>query len=142
MGLCDVLPYFRENLCNAGYEEWTVELDSENPPNSIADKVFKLDVGNITASPARHTSFNFIFPVELIMYFKTFNKPIQGRDDALQEIDEVMGLLLDVEKRYGASLKSIVPTSVLLEAIDQTNDNILKVTIDFDVNLELEYRQT
>lgn len=142
MALCDVLPYFREQMCNDGYEEWEVELDSENPPNSIADKVFKLDVGNITGSAARHTTFNFLMPVEMILYFKTYNRPVKGRDDALREIDNVLANVLDVKKRYGVDLKSIVATSVLIEALDQTNDNILKVTIDFDVNLELEYRET
>lgn len=141
MGLANVLPYFRECLCDLGYEEWEVEIDSENPPKTINEKSFRLTMGNVTIAPARHTTFSFTVPVVLNLYFNTHRDPVEGMDCALEDTDLVLCNLLDVEKRYGSVLKSVSPTSIIYEAIDATNDNILKAVIDFDIVLELEYRQ-
>lgn len=140
MSLTLVLPYFRECLCDLNFEEWKTELDSDNPPSTIIERAFRLEIGNIIIQPARHTTFNFSFPVELNLYFKTYLDPVEGMDCALRTTEEVLCCLLAAEKRYGSDLKSISPTSIIYEALADTNDNVIKAIIDFDINLEIEYR--
>lgn len=140
MSLVSVLPYFRDCLCSLDYEEWVTELDSDVPPSTIIERSFRLEIGNIIANPARHTTFNFVFPVQLDLYFKTYRDQAEGTDCALERIEEVLCCILAAERRYGSDLKSISPSSIVFEAIADSNDNVMKAIIDFDVNLEIEYR--
>lgn len=141
MGLCDVMPYFREKLCSQGYKEYDSELESDDVPKTIAEKSFKMDLGNITAGASRHTSFQFLVPVELVLYFHTYLNKAKGVDEAVEKVDDILALILDESSRYGSSLKAIEPTSILFEAVDESNDNTLRCVLDFDVKLELEYKQ-
>ena len=140
MSLTKILPYFSDCLNSLSYEEWNTELDSESPPNTILEKSFQTKMGSITIESASHTTFKNTVPIELNLWFKTYADPAKGLNDALQKVEEVLCCLLDAKTRYGSDIKSISPTNIVFEAIDATNDNVLKAVLDFDVVIEVEYR--
>jgi len=144
MMLTKVLPYFRDCLCSIGLEEWNGDVNSEEPPNTTIERNFTLQLGNILVEPVNHTSFTYEVPVTVVIYTKTYRSQIEGVDCLIEKAEEVNCCLLEVTKRYGGCedpLKSISPESISFEPISVTNDNVLKAVMDFNVRLEIEYRE-
>lgn len=141
MSLTKILPYFRTCLCDLGYEEWVTESESEEPPNQSIEDYFRLRIGSGTFDPVRHTSFPLTIPVEVNLYFNTHNDFKEGMDRFMEKTELALCKILSVNKRYGPEIKSIAPTGLRPEPIDGSNDNTVKAVLDFDVRLELEFKE-
>lgn len=145
MSLTDVTPYFQSKMDSLGYKEWQDEYNTDNIPRGQLDKVYHLEVGLIDGSEASHTCFTFNFPV--IMTLHSCITGSQGSSKAMEEmlgvVNTVLCNLLAVEERYSQNgFLKIVPVSIDNEPMALSNDNVIRIKIEFGVQVKEEFRLT
>jgi len=145
MSLTKVIPYVRDKMTLLGFEEWEDEFNIDNIPRSQLDKTYHLEIGLIDGSEASHTCFDFDFP--LIMTVHSCLTGPQGSSKAAEEMleltDRILCSVLALEDRYSQEgFLKITPTSVDFEPLSSSNDNVIRVKIQFGVRIKEEYRTT
>ena len=145
MSLSKVIPYFRDKMTLLGYTEWEDEFNIENIPRSQLDSTYHIEIGLITGSEASHTCFDFDFPVTITIHSCITNASGSSKaaEEMLEVSDNILCSLLLLEDRYSQEgFLKVTPTSVDFEPISSSNDNVIKVRLEFGVFLKKEYRLT
>ena len=141
--LKSVVEYFDEKMQEVGYRPWENEFSTEDIGNAIVGEVYHLEIGDIAGTPPSHTAFRFDFPIIVRVWAAPTHA--LGTSDRANELFEVLDSIFDkvlpVESRNSPELKGIYPSNIAFEALDDDgNDNIVQLTITFNNDLQMEYR--
>lgn len=138
MSLTAVKPYFKLHCEAVGLRQHDDAFNSANVASSIIDKSYFLQVTNFNGRKLNQNDQEVEFPMTVVLFFKGYRSPSQAIDMALEKVE---ALIKEVQKpayRLGTSLKNVSLTAVDIEPIDGTNDNAVKVSVNFNVILTIE----
>lgn len=140
-----VTPIFDNCLKDLEYIEWPDEYTMENIPGDLLDCTYHLEIGAIAGSAASHTSFEFSFPVVLTIHSKQVGtlSTSEETNNLLGRIDDILCKVLAAETRYSEyndGVKSIIVSGIDIGALDNSNLNITRAQITFQVTLIADYR--
>lgn len=139
MSLASVRPFFRDRLEGLGFEEHIEPFQPNQIGETIVDDTFHISTGSIVSSFANQRVHSFDFPITVRIYKKGFVDLLEAYDDIHSTADDVLSDLLDPTVRLGTVIKDIVPESIDVLPMDETNDNILYLEMAFTARLELCY---
>lgn len=125
-----LIPYVRTKIESLGYKEHVDEYDQNNIASTVINKTFMMTPGTLTSSRSSHQSYEWTFPLEIVIWYKGYLKPSEAVEYAIENVEIVLDELLDVSSRYSVvGLSDIYPESIDFEPISESNDSIIKATI-------------
>jgi hypothetical protein len=141
MGLTDVRTLFRDQLEGLGYEEHPEPFQPNQIAETLVDRSFHLETGSIISGPANQTVHSFEFPITVRVYSKGYENLLEAYDELHQTADDILANILNQNVRLVQSpnIKDIVPESVEIEPMAESNDDILVLVLAFTAKLELCY---
>lgn len=140
MSFSEIKPYFRARLKTVGgLSEWVDAFNEDNIPANKLDRGWHLLFEQGAAVSHTQPCLTYSVPVALSVYFKGFNKPANAIDMALEKLDAILKEVLKHSNRLTQpSIKNVLSTSWELNPIADDNDNTVKLTMRFDVQVILE----
>jgi len=139
MSLASVRPFFRDRLEGLGFREHDQPFQPNQIGETIVNDSFHISTGTIVSAPANQRVHSFEFPITVRIYKKGFVDLLETYDDIHSTADDVLADLLDPSVRLGSTIKDIIPESIDIVEIDESNDNVLFLELVFTAKLELCY---
>lgn len=132
MSLAAVRPFFRTRLDALGFEEHTDAFDDTNRPQNKLEKLYRIESGPVTGSPANQSVHTFEFDVTLFITLRgTGDRNVSLADRAFEVAEEVLNDVLQESVRIGTDIKDVVPGTITIEPYAPTNDNDVTLTMGF-----------
>ena len=132
------IPYLREKLNALGYQEHDDEFDEDNIAATVIDKSYMIKTRGITSARSSHTTYEWTFPVEVLLWFKGFRKPSDAVDGALESVELVLDEVLDISSRYTVpGLMDVHPSTIDFEPIDAPNDCIIQASVGLTAVIQM-----
>lgn len=146
MSFTRLRPYFNEclALADSEFHEWEDAFNLENIPSTILDKAYHLDFGPATADAQNQTCLPYNWPVTISFFLKGYRSPKDAVDTALIKSEAILKECLRHSKRLtdlavnNSRIVNVKSASTRIEPLDQSNDNVVKVTMDFSVTVFIE----
>jgi len=138
MSLSDVRKYFVDRCKSQGLVEWKQPFQDMDMPNTVTNKSFQVTLGEFTGVKAinnRDQEMNC--PATVSIYFKGFQNPTEGVDQAVENAEKLLKECLKAKNRLGTCVKNVILNSVLPEALSDSNDNIIRVKLGFTVFISI-----
>lgn len=132
----------RMSVVEPTYNEWTGSLeDIGNIPNTNLDTIYHITLGGISSSPNQDVHIEDSFPVIITIFKRGYNSPTDARDQVLQianciRLDIIDPQNVEVYKvANDGNIEDVQSVSITPTAIDESDDNIIKVEIELNVRL-------
>lgn len=143
MSFTGIKPYFKNRLETLKLKEWQDAFNVDNIPATILDKSFHIELLPATYLGTAHGCVAFQSQVRIRSAFKGAAKPALAVDKAAEYADSIIKECCKSTNRLtDAKLKNILPTSVDIKALEQSNDNVAVLEIIFSVTLYLNPDET
>jgi hypothetical protein len=139
MSLIDVRSYFRTRMDSAGFTEWRDGFNFENLPSSILDRSYHIESGSIEATASNHQVHEFNCPVTLRLFLKGYLDPVQAIDDAYTDVESILSAILPPDERFGTAVLDVVPGSITIVPLADSNDNSLIVEMVFSAKTFMKF---
>lgn len=139
MSLTNIKTLFRTRLEGQSFEEWQDAFNFENIPNSIVDKAFHIQIGGVTGDFLNGENQSLVTDVIIRMFFKGFRSPAEGIDTAIEDGENVILDICDPTVRLGTNIKNVKFLDMSLEPFEDTNDNLILVTQNYQVTTVLQF---
>lgn len=142
----DIRKYFKERIAasDSDLKEWKDALvfdDAANIPSTLLDTRYHIELDSWTSTPAQDQSVEDRFVIRLTLFKKGFTTPQDALDDLLDKVLDIRHELinpLNVEAfktSNNSAIEAVENTSGASSEIDSTNDNTVKVALEFNVRL-------
>lgn len=132
MSLVDIKPYIRSKLNPAGFREWKDALNVENIPSTRLHKAYHIELSNSRGDSLNQHVYQSSISTQLTVFLKGIKDTDKSLDLALELIEDIIVLLLDPTVRVTQpNIKSVFCESFNIDPIDSSNDNSLKITMNF-----------
>lgn len=129
--------YFKSKLEALGLQEHEEGFDSENIASTLIDGSFWQNTRLITGDGLTNQSQEVRIDHEVSVYFKGFRSPRDAQKLALQKAQAIVKACVD-HKAQLDPFKGVYLVDLSLEPLnDSLNDNIVKVTIAFEIRMFL-----
>ena len=139
MSLTDVRPYFRARLQNLSLVEWTDAFNFENIPNVKLNNIFHIDTTDFTNVRYSHANLELDIPVIIRTFKKGFRRLSEGYDDAIEKAESILKECCKIgNAKTQTNIKDVKFSSISIDPIADSNDNIFQITNSFVVNLVLD----
>lgn len=134
-----VRPFFRAVLKRAPLKlvESFDAFDDDNIPSGILDKTFMMIKGRTTSGSSNHQIHNFIYPLQVKVFIKGFNKPVEAVDRSDTLALAIYDELLKPSIRLGEDLKDIIPVGYDVKSLSDNDENDLILEMDFNIKLAI-----
>ncbi len=139
MSFTAVRTLFRERLEGLGFEEHDQPFQPNQIGETIVDDSFHMETGSITSDSANQRVHSFDFPILIRIYKKGYSNLLDAYDQVHATADSVLADLLNPDVRLGTEIKDIVPNSIDLLPMAESNDDIIILELGFTARLELCY---
>ena len=142
MSLSQIRGYFNTQILatKPTYQEWLDAFNVENIPRPIIDRTYHIEIGT-DSSTQGDVSIEDEVTVSVSIFKQAFNSPVTARDDLL-DIAHCIRLALikplNVEAYKVANsgdIDTVTSSSITAIEIDDSNDNIVKAELIFNVRL-------
>lgn len=129
---------------NPKYKEWRDALvfdDAQNVPSTLADTRYHIEMNSMTSTPAQDTLVQDSWLVTMTLLKYGFNDPLSALDSLLDDAFCIKSVIIDcrnVEEYKQAndgSIEAVELLSINPSAIDASNDNVVKVQMQFNVRM-------
>ncbi len=137
MSFTAVRTLLRERMETLGFEEHDQPFQPNQIGETIVDGSFHLETGSISGSAASQRVHSFDFPTILRVYKRGYVDLLTAYDDIHGVLDTVLTDLLDPAVRIGTDVKDLVPDSIDIVPISESNDNVIYLEIVLTARLEL-----
>jgi len=142
----DIRKYFREQirLVDSDLKEWKDALvfdDASNIPTTLLDKRYHVEIGDWASSPAQDLSVQDRFTVTLTIFKKGFTAPNDALDSLLDDALCLRHQLINPQnvetfkQANSSAIEAVENISGQPSEIDSSNDNIIKIALEFNVRL-------
>lgn len=137
MALSDVRAYFRDRLLEQVSDavEHKDAISFDNTSVNIKNKTFFIEYQNNTNIETHGDRVTDEVQVTVVFLYKAY-RYTQESFDELSDIMHDYKLRCSNIARYENGIKRVVGTSILIEEIDESNDNILQCTNEFTVRYD------
>ena len=142
MSFENLKPYFQNRMIVAIPEsnEWEDAFNIENIPSSILDKSWHIEFGPFVYVGTAHTCLSFDCPVRLSIFLKGYRNPKEAIDNALVYANTVITEVCKPLNRLNqATIKNILPNTVDVRELNQSNDNAVVLELSFDCKVILGF---
>jgi hypothetical protein len=138
MSLSAFIPYVRAQLQTLGYVEHFDEFDDQNIAATILDKTFMLTPGRLSSGSSRGVDFEWTYPLTIELFFRGYAQPSNAIDGAFLEVEKILDLVFEIEKRNSViGLRDVYPTGLSFEPFSGDNDSIIKCKIDLTAKIHI-----
>lgn len=137
MNLSDVRTTLRDRVISLQYEELASAFDTNNLPETVVDKTFHIGVLGGKAKPISMDDLILDNDVEIVVWRRGFREAASAIDAALMAICEIASSLLAVDFRTKPAYRNIQMEGYKLEPIADDNDNTVKATMTFTVQVSM-----
>ena len=138
--------YFNERVgfVDSDLKEWRDALvfeDASNIPSTLLGSRYHIEIGSWSSTPAQDLSVQDSFIVKLTIFKKGFTDPSSALDSLL---DKSLCIKSDLVNPQNVEVFKVANTSAIEAVenisgspgeIDSTNDNIIKIALEFNVRL-------
>lgn len=142
MSFIDLRPYFQARMktVDEDLREWEDGFNIENIPSTILNKSWHFKTGLFSNIGAQgHTAFKFTCPVTINVILKGYGQPKEAIDTALFLSDAIVKECTDVVHRLNqANIKNVLPDTVNIRELSQTNDNIVVLEMQFNCTVMIQ----
>jgi hypothetical protein len=128
-------------VIDSNYKEWTDALNIENIPNTLIDNYYHINLGTFVSSPQSDQHIVDSGAVTLTIFKRAFNNTSGARDTVLDaahciRIDLINPKNVETHKvSIDGNIEVVESSSISAIEIDESNDNIIKVEIEFNFRL-------
>jgi hypothetical protein len=132
--IASVLPFFRTRLEALGYKEWADALasDGSNIPATLHDRAYHLELGVSTRTITHQDNMHVDVPVTVRLFVQKRRDTVSLRDRAVELAEAVIDACVLAANRLAASgIHDIAFENFVVEPYGETNDNAMKVSIEF-----------
>jgi hypothetical protein len=118
------------------WNEWSDGFNSENIPASQFGRVFQINYGELSSEALNDSVIRDNWPVAVELFFKGSRHPKEAVDDALNRAHEIRKKVIHPKGAMsGINIKNVICSGINATPVHSSNDNAIKVTIDFRFNL-------
>lgn len=137
MSISQVRTYFKNRLLEQVPDavEHDDALNDENTAVQLRDKTFFIDYNNSSNIETHGDRVTDLIDVNVVFFSKAY-RYTQETYDEISDLLHNYKLRCSNISRYTGGIKSVRGNSINIEALDETNDNILKCTLAFSVRLD------
>ncbi len=134
MSLQAPIAYFRTILNSLGHKEWKDAFSDDNIPSTVLDRMYHLLLGEASSIKQNQDMIELTAPMAIKLYVKGYKDPVDGRDKAAAYFDNILKNALAADNRVTQTngIKNITFVGGGLSELDVDNDNIIKVTMNFN----------
>lgn len=137
MTLDVVRSYFRSRANEqSGWSEWTDGFNTENIPSSILDKKYHLGVPSISPSLIEQRDLTASASISIEAFFKGYRDPATCIDTAVSQTQAFIKTCLKASNR--CTFINVSLNGLDFEALNADNDNHVKATVSFLVELSID----
>jgi hypothetical protein len=148
MAFADLKTYFRSVFQDLGYDmskEHGEAFDLESIPSTLIDRAFHiLSVGPVQGIRQNQADQELSASVTLSVFFQGFRSEEQGRESAMAAGEEFISEALRAKRRvssFASGIKNVTLENLEAVPLDDSNDNIVKLTMLFTVNYSIGLRE-
>lgn len=133
-----VRPFIREIMEGQGFEEWTDAFNTSNIPETLLDKSF-----HILSPSGEGVSLNMNdqvinFEQQVSIFRKGFENPADAIDEVISDIRGILCEILSPAERVQEHL-NVIFEGFTIEPLNADNDNSVKATITFNVQVAMSF---
>lgn len=138
MSFQNLKPYFQDRMIVAlpDSNEWEDAFNIENIPSTILDRAWHIDFGPFVYTGTAHTCLSFDCPVRISIFLKGYRSPNEAVDNAMIYANTVITEVCKPLNRLNqATIKNILPNTVDVRGLAQSNDNAAVLELSFDCKI-------
>lgn len=140
MSLVDVKPTFDACLKTLGYKEWPDGFNTENIPSTRLKSAYHVDVSEGQGISQNQNDLEIDVPVTVRLFKCGFRYAGEAKSEAIKIVETALNEIQKPSRRLGSSgIKNIRFNSFVLEPIDQSNDNVILITMEFTASVILGF---
>jgi len=135
MSMTNARAYLRSRAKAIGLTEWKDGFDSSNIPDTILDKSFWIDMGDITSGVKRDQYDQEIqFPLSIKIYKKGYKSPADGIDDSVLLVENLIKEACDPDKALtqGNGIVNVSFDTSRIEPLSSSNNNSVVSSVTFN----------
>lgn len=133
MSMTSVRPYFRSVMNARGYKEHKDGFNDENIGRNVIDKAYHIKANDFRGLNLNQTIQEVNCPVTVTAFIKGLSDISAAIDRAILEGESIVKDACATQKRLTGQVKNCTYEDMVLEAASEDNDNIVKMTIRFNV---------
>lgn len=152
MSYSNIRKYFNQQIQTAkpDLKEWREALvfeDASNIPSTLLDSRYHIEVGPWSSTPAQDLSVEDQFTVVLTIFSKGFTDPLAALDNLLDDSLCIKAQLINpvnveaYKNANGGQIEAVENTGGTPAEIASSNDNIIKIALEFNVRLYFGVKQ-
>jgi hypothetical protein len=144
MSFQSLKPYFKARLeaANGGAlqgKEWQDAFNVDNIPSTALDGAYHIEIDPATYLGTAHSCLGFKAPVRVRAFFKGHKTAAAAIDKATLYADSIIKECCKSPNRLNQpSIKNVLPNSVDIRALAESNDNVALLDLLFDCALYLD----
>lgn len=140
-GYAGIRAHFRTKMNALNYTEWTDGFNISNIPDTLlsrANRMYHIATPSSSRVDAYDmTSQDVDVDVRLSIFFKGYRNAASAIDAAMSASDTILENLLDPSNRFTSGIKNIYFNNSQIVELDETNDNIAVLELNFLVRMVL-----
>lgn len=144
MSFQNLKPYFKARLeaVNSGAlsgNEWQDAFNVDNIPSTVINGAYHIEIDPATYLGTAHSCLGFKAPVRVRAFFKGHKTAAAAIDKATLYADSIIKECCKSTNRLTQPLiKNVLPSSVDIKALAESNDNIAYLDLTFDCTVFLD----
>lgn len=131
MSFTNIRPYFRTRLDSLGFREWPDAFNIDNNPSSIIDLSYHLGPVQVSTIQQNQGDLESDGSISVHLWVKGYADPSVALDDSLTNAQSILVDVLKASNRIGGNLKNVFLDGIATEPIAGSNDNVVRLRLDF-----------
>jgi hypothetical protein len=129
-----VLPYFRTAINTLNHTEWKDAFSDDNIPSTLIDRSYHLLLTDSSTIKQNQDLIEINQPISVKLYVKGYRNTSDGRDRAIGYQEALIKEILETDRRAASysGIKNVLYLGGGLEELSQDNDNLIRVTLNFN----------
>jgi hypothetical protein len=129
--LIDVKKYFRQRCLAIGLHEHKDAFFDENIASTVVDNSFHVLISGFNGVKLNQNDQEMSCRCLVSFWIKGFKNPSEGLDKAVAKSEFLIKEVLKPSNRFGQSIKNVSLGAINYAQMSESNDNSIKVTIEF-----------
>lgn len=126
-----VRPYFRTRLNALSYTEWADGFGIDNIPDTILDRSYHIQHGNIVQRSRGGSDIVYVVPITINVFYKGFRDVSTAIDQGMAGAEAIVNACVK-QANYTNPIKIVEFGGFTVEPLDESNDNTVKAVINFN----------
>lgn len=136
MNLSQARTYIKNQIAlhDSSLKEWKDTFNRDNVPSSMVDNHYHISFGSLT-SAQRENYVEDNWTTVVTIWKRGFTNPVNAFDAIMDTANCIRMSIIQPEADTLENILSVESVSIEPEPIDDTNDNIIMVSLEFNMRL-------